>query len=954
MRREQTKDLIKRLAPAAAAAVLCCFLATGRAGAVSAAGYQLSHTKARAASTSFTGAIYSNIPATTTVAPIYGFKSNPFTQSAPIPLQMQQGSNTSYGFNIKNNGNAPDQVLVIISPISDGGVFPGVSWDVQVDDASPFVDGLVWKNSGTKSAGMSGDHATSGITLQPGEAATFTLRVGGSNAPYGATMSFTVTLETVGDTAQYPGGGYTGFNALGYAGPASVSGVAFVPTIPPALDVTAPTDGTETPSSTVAVAGFSEPGATCTLVVSSSNLTASLVFKVPPTGSLNKDVPLFEGANQITISVRDWTNNSTSRTLNVTRDSTPPALALQLNNELVGPRIPIVGSVYDAQRHLSGYAVYYGRGTAPTTWKQISSGTSEVGAPLTTGTLATWDATGLSGKYTIKLTAADRAPFGTTSEAYQTVTLVNRVQLSGVLPVNTWTMVALPGMPVDADPTTFLGSSRYEVQYWDPKASNDPDMLQYKSGNIILNKPGQGFWVKPYIGPINYTVSAYVADTADTVTMHMYNGWNQIGSPYLTRGSFTTNFQWGQVQVRINAGTPTEQTKTMADAIASGWVDRQFYGYSNNGYIPRGLSDPLNPYSGYFVKTLRDCDFVFEPGAGIPGGIARIVRPQYEWKLQIAASAGDVNDNENYAALMYGAQETEGPDDSSEPPPVKPYVSVYFQNEDSAHNAARLALDTRAPIPVKQSKTWNFVVEVSDPGRQVTLSVPNADKLPENYKYRIKDEDTGVEFDPKQRQSYVFDASARARRFLLTSEKIGDLAAVTISRRFQRGWTLFSVPLEPEPTDVRAQLKGSLAKIQAFQYYDKQFYDPDSEGKVDIQAGLGYWIFLDSDTDLSFTGMRTDPAGEIEIPLPEGWSLIGNPFENITIDGSNISVNDGEKTLPLAEAAASGWLSPYIYEFDSTNGGYTQKDIGAPMSPWKGYVVKTLKACKITIGPPKH
>lgn len=942
---------------AVTAAVLCCVLASTPAAAVTAANTQISHPKSRATSSSFTSTIYSNLPATTTVAPIYGFGSNPFTETSPIKLQMTAGSYADYTFKVKNNGNASDQVYVIVSPMSDGGVFPSVVWDVAVDDANPFVEGLTWKNSGTKTASKTGDRATSGITLAAGGSATFTLRVSGSNAPYGATMSFSITLETVNDTTQYPGGAYTSdANVKSYAGPASVSSVAFVPTIPPSLLVTAPADGTETPSSTVAVTGTSEPGATCTITVYSASLgqQQTTTFKVPSTGQISKDAPLFEGANQLTVTVRDWTGNSTSRILNVTRDSTPPVLAFQMGAEVVGPRVSITGSAYDAQHHMSGYAVYYGRGTSPTTWKQIGSGTSEVGSSSTSGTLVTWDATGLSGLYTIKITAADRSPFSKTSEAYTTVTIVNRIQLSGTIPYNTWTMVALPGTPLDADPTSFLGSTRYEIQYWDPNSADDPDMLKYKSSNIILNKPGQGFWVKPYDSAISYSVDAYVSDTADVVTMHMYNGWNQIGSPFLSRGSYSTEFQWSQVQVRINPGTATEQTKTMADAISSGWVDSQFYGYADNGYTSYGVSDTLDPYAGYFVKTTVDCDFIFDPGAGIPNGLARIVRTQYDWKLQIAASSDGLNDNENYAAVMYGAQEAEGPDDSSEPPPVKPYISVYFENAGSGTAATRLARDTRTPIAANQSKTWNFVVEVSDPGKQVTLSLPNADTLPENYKYRVVDQATGAEFDPKQQQEYVYSSTSATRKFSLISEKLSDRTATTISLLFPRGWTLFSVPLEPEPTDVREQLAARLGKVQAFQYYNKQFYDPDSEGKVDIQAGLGYWIYLDEETNLEFTGIQTDASSRIEVPLPEGWSLIGNPFENVTIDETWLSLNDGSRTLTATEAVAEGWLAPFIYEFDNATGGYIQKDIGAEMSPWKGYAVKTAKACTLLIGPPSN
>ncbi|MFA6448736.1 MAG: hypothetical protein WCX65_04640 [bacterium] len=959
----RTKRPAGKAAATAALAVLCCFLAiTARAATL--ANTQISHPKTRATSASFTGSVYSNQAATTTVAPVFGFAANPFTAPAAIPLQITQGvpgGEATYNFSITNNGNTTDQVLVVIGPFSNTTVYPGVTWSVEVDDANPFVSGLTWQNSGTTLAKATGDRATSGVSLAPGGTAQFTLKVNGSGAAYGATMSFSVTLQTIGDkiTPQYPAGAYAGFNAQNYAGPGSVTTAnPFVPTIPPILQVIAPANGLETPDTTISVTGTSEAGASCTVTVTGPQGAMSQQYistaLIPDNGAISRQVNVFEGVNQVEVKVRDWNNNSTLLTHTVTRDATPPAISLSMQNEQVGTSIPIIGAVYDVQHHMESYAVYYGPGASPTTWKQIgTTSASEVGSSGTTGTLALWSTSGLSGQYTIKVVAADRAPFSKTSELYQTINLVNTTQFAGTLPVGKWTMVALPGKPLEADPRAFLGSGRYEVQYWDPTATADNDLLQYKTTNIVLNSPGQGFWVKPYTANISYSVPGYVTDTAASVTLHMYSGWNQIGSPYLTRGAFNANFTWGQVKVRINPGAAGEQTKFMADAITSGWVNSQFYGYNNttNSYNSFGVADGLVPYTGYFIKTNQNCDLVFEPGAEIPGGMARIIRPQYEWKMQLSADAGDVRDDENFAAALTGSQEILDSADSSEPPPVKPYVSLYFENQDAGRNSARLASDARPPDAVRQTKTWNFIVEVSDPGKSVTLSTPDADKLPANYQYRIRDEATGAEYDPKQRQQYAFNETGTSRRFTLSALKLSEAPAATLTKLLPRGWSLFSAPLEPEPTDVRAQLAGKLSKIQVFQYFDRNMYDPESAERVDLQAGLGYWIYLDSATELDFKGMRTNPAANVDIPLSVGWNLIGNPFESVTIDAANIRVRDGAETLTLSEAVARGLMAPDIYEFDNSSGGYVQHPIGTPMSPWKGYAIKTLKQCALQIGP---
>lgn len=933
---------------------LLCFALTGLwtipASAVTPSGAQIVQNKASVTSSDIPGTTYSNTPASVTVDPVYGFAGNPFTATSSIPLTVSQGQPASYTFSITNNGNTTDQVYVILSSLDRSGSSSGAAWSVQVDDANPFAAGLTWQNSGTTSASASGDRATSGISLPPGGASQFSLRITGDGAPYGATMAFSITLETVGDTPSRPAGAYAGFNGQSYAGPGSVSSTNVVPTIPPTVDILSPADLTKTTQTGIAVTGITEPGVTGTITVTGpgTGQTSVSSLAIDGAGGFNRNVSLFAGQNLITVNVKDWNNNSASDFITVTSDPTPPVVSIEMNYEQAGPQVAITGKAYDALNNLLDYTVSYGAGTSPTTWKTIGTGSAPVGSASTNGTLATWNAAGLSGTYTIKLAAAEQAPYSRTSETTKTVLLTNLAQLSGTLPVGEWTMIALPGRPLNADPRAFLGNSRYEIQQWDPALPPNADMLQYKYNNIAISEAGRGFWVKPYEQSIGYSVQSYVTDTSQIVTLNLKNGWNQIGSPYLTRGGSSANFNWNQVQVKINAGTPQEQTKTMTAAIDAGWIDSQFYGYKNNGYVGYNTESSLAPYEGYFVKAYSDCQLVFDPGAGLPMGMARIIRPQYEWKMQIAAQTDNARDADNYAAMLAGALDNFDPADSSEPPTVEPYVSLYFENTGPENSAAKFARDTRPPTD-RTSKTWNFIVKVSDPGKTVTVSAPNAKDLPDNYIYRIRDNATGVEFDPLSGYTYTSDGSDRS--FTLRTEKTGDAVYITVAREFPSGWSLFSAPVEAQPTDVRGQLGDDLSRIQVFQYYDLEYYDPSHPLHVDIQAGIGYWIFLDRATRLDFEGYRTDPAKSIEIPLAAGWNLIGNPYETKVIDGDDLKVVRGGETLSLNEALGRGWLFPEIYEYNSSTGGYENHEIGTPMIPWKGYAIRAIEACTLIIAP---
>lgn len=101
-------------------------------------------------------------------------------------------------------------------------------------------------------------------------------------------------------------------------------------------------------------------------------------------------------------------NVETALSTAVVLDATPPALALSCPSpessglcRVFKGRIPLLGGVSDA--HLASYRLEYGPGTAPAAFTLISSGTVAVSS----GSLGTWDASGLSGAQTLRFSAQD-------------------------------------------------------------------------------------------------------------------------------------------------------------------------------------------------------------------------------------------------------------------------------------------------------------------------------------------------------------------------------------------------------------------------------------------------------------------------------------------------------------------------------------------------------------------
>lgn len=618
-------------------------------------------------------------------------------------------------------------------------------------------------------------------------------------------------------------------------------------------------------------------------------------------------------------------------------DETPPTMSFSSPDASTSNSgsVAVSGTVFDENN--STWTLSYGPGTSPTLWKQIGGGS----ANTVSATLAAWDASTLWGTYTLKITASDSR--GNTSSLARTVGIWNSDTFSATIPADQWTFVSLPGIPLNQDPRSFLGNSRYEVQRWDPTLTPDEKGLCYCVNFSVT--AGDGFWIKPYKTPITYSVETWVPDTTSNYEKRLEAGWNQIGMPYDRAAT------WNLFEFKRDGDASAVSLNT---AIANGWLDSKFYSYSNSGYTANDAAQSLQPFVGYFVYALSAGTLILNPGAGMPGGLARIIRPVYDWRMQIVAETDEARDAENFVGEMQGASETFGKEDSGEPPTIEPYVSAYVERPEWNRGSGRFTADIRGSQDAAdpQGNTWNLIVETDKPGKAVTLSLPDASSLPDNYQIHIRDNATGAEFDPRSMPPYSFTTGSDNRRsFTITAKRTAasDTSATRMATVFQPGWTLFSVPLETTETDVRDQLGAALGKMQVYQYFNRRIFDQNSIDRVDIQAGIGYWVYTNDPVDAEFRGREIAPGQAVEVPLAAGWNMIGNPFNSEIPFADNISVSkDGEAAIPLSQAVAAGWILG-LYGYNADTSGYEELEQGAAMAPWKGYAIKALVPCTLLI-----
>jgi hypothetical protein len=713
-------------------------------------------------------------------------------------------------------------------------------------------------------------------------------------------------------------------------------GVPSVDTVPPTLDLDPAGDaiainGTVTGVNTVTVTGVTEAGA----AVSVLNQLSGSTFNTTAAGdgTFSVAVTLVSGSNSLVVTATDPGNNSAQQSATVIYDTTPPTAAISSPSAggTVSGTVVISGSATDGNG-VSSYTVEYGPGAAPAAYRTIYSGTSAV----SNSTLASWDSAGRSGIYTLRLSVTDRA--GNTSQVSVQVTISNTSTLAATIPAGTWTMISIPGIPLSSNPSSLLGSGSYAIRKWNPaKTVDDPILYKYDTSFSIGT--GDGFWVRPFGSDISLNLTVEVESTTGSKTISLLNGWNQIGVP------FNRDMLWGDVQVRNPA---TSQTLSMANAAANGWIlGGVAYGYSNNGYIQKGAADRLQTGVGYFVKCADStvmpsgCELLFDPGSEQINGIARVVRqPLYDMKLQVAARTENAEDNDNYIAVIAAADPEYDGLDRPEPPTIEPFVSVYFDKPQWKKFAGRYASDARAPF--QGEDTWEFSVETDQAGRQVTVTFPNASELPDSFQASITDAQTGVPV--RLDGEYTFTSSDTPRTFRVAL-RAGAVSQQRLTHTVQPGWNLITIPLDPQNTDAREHLADNFANLNIYQFFDGEMYDTEHEQKVDIQAGVGYWIYADNATEIDVTGRSIPMDYALTLPLKNGWNLIGNPYTADIPWADNIRIAWAGETYSLEQAAQQGLVDPVLYEYDDA-GGYSPNS-AAVMKAWKGYVIKASADCEL-------
>ena len=136
-----------------------------------------------------------------------------------------------------------------------------------------------------------------------------------------------------------------------------------------------------------------------------------------------------DGIYEIAISVKDSCGNTVQKSVSVVSDTTKPTTVITFPTagNSIGNIVEVRGSAED--KNFQTYRLEAGQGEDPDTWTVIKSSATTV----KDGVLGTWNTYDLAGKWTLRLTASDRA--GNSNETQVTIDLGTRQKLIKALDV---------------------------------------------------------------------------------------------------------------------------------------------------------------------------------------------------------------------------------------------------------------------------------------------------------------------------------------------------------------------------------------------------------------------------------------------------------------------------------------------------------------------------------------
>jgi hypothetical protein len=354
-----------------------------------------------------------------------------------------------------------------------------------------------------------------------------------------------------------------------------------------------------------------------------------------------------------------------------------------------------------------------------------------------------------------------------------------------------------------------LQSSDAALIRWDP----DPTALRYKffPDTFVTNvEPGLGYWIVNRLRvPIEFPdpPDRQPVDDSQPFPIALAQGWNQIGSPFITT-------------IRLDQATvvgPDGIDRSIVEAASAGLISPTLFAYdpfTNDYTFPTNLGDAvMEPYVGYWILALRPVTLILSQPTLIPfkaegGPLVAALAPDEGWRAELVVKTqGAVRTGR---AIGQSSAASDGLDllDIVHPPPAAApnglRLAAYFRRANGSGPFDQCLADIRSARPGQQ--TWTFVVDTDAQGQDVSLSWPDLSAMPDHLIATLEDLQSGRTCFMRTKAAYVYSSGrGGARQFRITvRERAGATLQIMgfAQRRTANGVRMSCTLTAPAAVDV--------------------------------------------------------------------------------------------------------------------------------------------------------
>ncbi|MCS7300647.1 MAG: carboxypeptidase regulatory-like domain-containing protein [Fimbriimonadales bacterium] len=304
-------------------------------------------------------------------------------------------------------------------------------------------------------------------------------------------------------------------------------------------------------------------------------------------------------------------------------------------------------------------------------------------------------------------------------------------------------------------------SATFRFFSWDPAQTR---YVFYPNAPANRFQLGRGYFLETSVD-LPLAIEGTAADPNQPFQIPLQAGWNLIGNPFLAE------VNWTLVEV-IDPATNT--AVPLATAVGRGIIANSLWSYSFGTYA---TTTRMKPWEGYWVYAYRATTLIIPPSARVSATSRSVGSNAGGWRLTLEVQAGALRDRAYVGVSRAASSGYDRDYDLLKPPPVgAEYVHISLPRLNWGEQSGVYGVDVQ---PATRSARWEFVVETSQPNREVTLRWPDLQQLPRSANLALVNLDTGERRYLRTTGAYTFRTGATGvSRFRIEMASSGGLLRI--------------------------------------------------------------------------------------------------------------------------------------------------------------------------------